>query len=137
MKATLNKGYSLKVDTFSFSIVLFEICSLRSPYADNYWNEKKQVYNSKNSRWPKFKNLGTKNKPNQAKNMNDMLEDFYSRVVEKQLRPSDDLDSTIPCSKIRALIHDCWSIDPDDRPPFTEILSRLEIIFNRQRHPQK
>lgn len=136
-EAMSGKGYSLKVDTYSFGIVLFEICSLRNPYADNYWNEKKQLYNHKNSRWSKLKNFGTKNESNQTKNMNDMLEDFYSHVVEKQLRPSDDLDSTIPCSKIRSLIRDCWSKDPDDRPTFTEILSRLEIIFNRQRLPQK
>jgi len=128
------KGYSHKVDAYSFGVVLYEICSLHAPYADNYWNKEIRVHNRKNSRWSKLKKFGTKNKSCKSKQVEkaELLEDFFSHVVENQLRPFDDLNSIIPCLKIRALIHDCWSNDPDDRPPFTEILSRLEIIFNRQ-----
>ncbi len=110
------KGYSLMVDVYSFGVLLFEICSLDSPYLDNYWNEKK------------LKNGPSSN----AKNLESTMDDFYSHVVEKNLRPSDDLNSAVSCSKMRELITDCWSADPVDRPTLSEILLRLRIAFNRK-----
>lgn len=110
------KGYSFKVDVYSFGVLLFEICSLGSPYYDNYWSKKK-ITNGRSSN---------------AKNFESTLEDFYSHVVENNLRPSDDLNSAVPCSKMRELIKDCWSADPADRPTFPEILSRLRSAFNRK-----
>jgi serine/threonine protein kinase len=35
-------------------------------------------------------------------------------------------DSVLP--PVRELITDCWAADPDDRPPFREILKRLEAM---------
>lgn len=117
------KGYSLKVDVYSFGVLLFEICTLHAPYLDNYWGKKKQVKSRRNSRLSKLKDFELK------------LNDFYSHVVEDNLRPSDDLNSTVPCSKIRELIYDCWSTDPNDRPTFSAIISRLDDVFKRKQHP--
>ena len=125
-EAMSGEGYSLKVDSFSFGTILFEICSLHSPYADNYWKHKKKIYN-RNATWSKFKRFGSKS--NQVKSKQSMMEDFYSCVVEGKLLPSDNLDSTIPCPKIQDLISECWKRNPDDRPSFTEIISRLKVIF--------
>ena len=110
------KGYSFKVDVYSFGVLLFEICSLDSPYLDNYWSKKK------------LKNGRSSN----AKNFESAMDDFYSHVVEKNLRPSNDLNSAVPCSKMRELMKDCWSADPADRPTFSEILLRLRSAFNRK-----
>jgi serine/threonine protein kinase len=129
-------GYSLKNDVYSFGVLLFEICSLCSPYEDNFWNKKKENYKQKNRF--KLKNLGTRkrSKNKQAVNMvNNEMEDFYSCVVENQLRPTDDLSTTIPCLKLRSLIQDCWITNPDERPSFTEILSNLKALFESETQP--
>eukprot|EP00531_Pseudo-nitzschia_arenysensis_P010299 CAMPEP_0116118470 /NCGR_PEP_ID=MMETSP0329-20121206/2120_1 /TAXON_ID=697910 /ORGANISM="Pseudo-nitzschia arenysensis, Strain B593" /LENGTH=428 /DNA_ID=CAMNT_0003612097 /DNA_START=143 /DNA_END=1429 /DNA_ORIENTATION=- len=113
------KGYSFKVDVYSYGVLLFEICSLESPYLDNYWSKKK-LPNRRLSR---------------VKNFESTMNDFYLNVVEENLRPSDDLKSTVPCPKMRELISDCWSADPDDRPTFSDILRRLRSILNREECP--
>jgi len=126
------KGYTLKVDSYSFGVLLFEICSLCIPYEENYWNQKKKNYKRRTKRWS-LQNIGTKNKSiENLLSKTDMLDNFYCYVVKNQLRPCDDLDSSISCSKIRDLINECWKLDPKDRPSFTEIISTLKVIFNRQ-----
>ena len=62
-----------------------------------------------------------------------LLIDFYRKVVFEELRPShNNLESVIPCPQISKLIQECWSADPDERPTFDEIGSRLKAIFNAQ-----
>ena len=60
-----------------------------------------------------------------------MLEEFYRRVVETELRPMDHLEPTvIPCPLIRSLIEECWHTDAEKRPTFQEIVSRLEDMLS-------
>lgn len=113
------KGYSFKVDVYSFGVLLFEICSLHSPYLDNFWS-KKRLPNRR---------------PSRVKNFESTLDNFYLHVAEKNLRPTDDLNSTVSCEKMRELISDCWSADPHGRPTFSDILRRLRSILNREECP--
>ena len=134
-------GYSLKVDAYSFGVLLFELCSLCVPYAANYWNKKKYKnrYSQQSNRlfsW--YKNLSSiansENKThNNSNHKTTLLEGFYTSVIKHQLRPADDLKNTIPCTKMRALIQECWITNPDHRPTFKEILSTLTTILNRQK----
>jgi len=108
-------GYTLKVDVFSFGVLLFELCSLEVPFAKNYkWSNNKRSNSNSNSKSQKEA----------------LVEDFYKSVVENELRPSDNLKPIIPCPKIRALIEECWSTESNERPSFEEIIPRLEIIFD-------
>ena len=113
-------GYTLKVDVFSFGVLLFELCSLEVPFAKNYkWSNNKRSNSNSSS-----------NSNNNSKSQKEALvEDFYKSVVENELRPSDNLKPIIPCPKIRALIEECWSTESNERPSFEEIIPILETIF--------
>jgi len=91
--------YTLEDDVFSFGVLLAQVCSLRAPYS-------KAVSTKKVS-----------------------IDDFTEKVVNGKLRPMDDLEKTIPCTRIRALIEECLGA-PTDRPTCTEIVLRLNAIFD-------
>jgi len=95
--------YTPEADVFSFGVLLSEVCSLRRPY------EK------------------TKNKKNMS--LDEFCDIFSTRLARGKIRPIEDLETTLPCSKIRALIQECWDA-PVNRPTFTEIVSRLDDIFH-------
>jgi len=101
------EGYGLGVDVYSFGITLYEICSLKLPFAETF------VYNPSRSRGSK-------------------VEDFYACIVNQGLKAASDefLEKTVPCPKLRDLIGDCWNHDPGTRPTFDEILSRLLWVFH-------
>jgi len=138
------EGYTLKVDVYSFGILLYELCALEIPFANSC-----MVMKLKQKKKLAFLNSIFKKKPRASKKANaihqeqsqsdcglecpkaNLLLDFYRRVVHDELRPSNNnLDTVIPCSDMRILIKECWSTDPERRPSFDDIATRLEAIFN-------
>jgi len=98
-EAMKGQKYFLGADVFSFGVLLFEICSLRLPY-DKSTN---------------LKRLST--------------EEFRNEVIQGEIRPMNDLEMTLPCSRIRDLIQECLDF-PSKRPTCANIASRLDDIFN-------
>lgn len=142
------KGYSLKVDVFSFAIVLFELCTLQVPYADTFaamHQEQKQKKwdNIKNcfQRKPKVSEVAqevvdeadeiesTSTATGLEPHQENLLLEFYRKVVFEEVRPATNLSSIIPCNRLAKLIKECWSPNPEDRPSFDEICPRLHEIF--------
>ena len=95
--------HTLEADVFSFGVMLSEICTLRLPY--------------KKSR---------KNPKNLSKD--DFRDQFIGSIVEGEMRPIHNLESVLPCPRIRALIQECWDV-PAKRPPCKNIVARLDTIF--------
>lgn len=140
------EGYSLKVDVYSFGIILFELCSLEVPFAMHYngttnINNNKRLSSSASSSW--WNRMLGRNKGAKAASTNTTLnklnnvEDFYQQVIETELRPSDGFQSSqqcyasvLPCAKLRTLIAECWQTDPLLRPSFQEIVPRLQEIYD-------
>ena len=130
------KGYSLKVDVYSFGVLFFEVCSLEVPFKDHFDSQ----YNIKQSfstlSWRRklvktFNRCRGKNSDTRSQHHQVVLEEFYRRVVETELRPMDHLEPTvIPCPLIRSLIEECWHTDAEKRPTFQEIVSRLEDMLS-------
>ncbi|MGK3737931.1 MAG: serine/threonine protein kinase [Bacillariaceae sp.] len=133
------KGYSLKVDVYSFGVLFFEVCSLKVPFKEyfdnNHTNSKRSFYTL--SLWKKLvKNHSRcrrKNTDTILQQRQLMTKEFYRCVVETELRPMDDLElSVIPCPLIRSLIEECWHADAEKRPTFQEILTRLEALLDHR-----
>mmetsp|Transcript_14604 Transcript_14604/g.31086 ORF Transcript_14604/g.31086 Transcript_14604/m.31086 type:complete len:548 (-) Transcript_14604:59-1702(-) len=60
-----------------------------------------------------------------------MISDFHKSLsFYGPLKTNEDLEKLIPCPRIRILIEECLDDDPNNRPSFQNILSRLSVIFN-------
>jgi serine/threonine protein kinase len=137
-------GYTPKVDVYSFGILLYELCTLELPFANscalmrsNQKKKKVSCFQSIFQKQPRKSNLATEYNDDSSCNSEvprtkeELLIEYYKRVVDDELRPSNnDLDQIIPCPKIRVLIQECWSADPEQRPSFDEIATRLKKVFN-------
>lgn len=143
------KGYSLKVDVYSFAIVLYELCTLEIPFADTFAQMQQE---QKQKKWDNVKNCFQK-KPKVSQvveeavanteedgscstatglepHQENLLIEFYRKVVFEDLRPTKNIDAVVPCRKLGKLIKECWSPNPEDRPTFDEICPRLQEIFH-------
>ena len=143
------KGYSLKVDVYSFAIVLYELCTLEVPFADTFAQMQQE---QKQKKWDSIKNCFQK-KPKVSEvveeavanteedgststatglepHQENLLIDFYRKVVFEDLRPTKNIDAVVPCRKLGKLIKECWIPNPEDRPTFDEICPRLRQIFH-------
>jgi len=136
------EGYTLKVDVYSFGIMLYEMCALELPYANSHalmgLKEKKKfslksIFQKKPK--PSPSSVTDNGDANSSDSMDDMpranlLLDFYRKVAHDGLRPSNNtFTAVVPCPKMRTLITECWDAQPEKRPSFDEIATRLEAIF--------
>ena len=110
--------YTLKVDVYSFGVVLFEVCSLCYPYAKTLKKTmgQKILHKLKIKRFPQ--------------STDGLVEDFQDKIVAREIVPANDLNKTVWCPDFRNLIEVCCSFDPEDRPSFSEIRSRLDSIYH-------
>jgi len=137
-------GYTLKVAVYSFGVMLYEMCTLEVPFQSAF-NQMKKKKKQKTSCLSWMKSLVKKKARGSKKcssvdnadsNRGDaspanLLLEYYRRVVFDELRPSNNnLDENIPCPQLITLIKECWSADPDERPSFDEIFTRLKSIFD-------
>jgi serine/threonine protein kinase len=133
------KGYSLKVDVYSFGVMFFEVCSLKVPFKEYFDNDGNSKRSFSTLSWGK-KLVKTPNRCRSKKNSDHrlqqhqvMLNEFYRRVTETELRPMDDLEPPVlPCPLIRSLIKEYWHTDAEKRPTFQEIVPRLEALLEHQ-----
>ena len=150
------KGYTLKVDVYSFGILLFQVCSLQMPY-EEYLNNNINTMNNQNRSTSWWKNIvgGGSNSKNKNTSNNNIytttncdgtpkdqrtviMDEFYRRVVDTNLRPASsengsNFDSMVPCPQLRQLIEECWHNDPTKRPSFEDIVPRLQILLDQHR----
>jgi len=114
----ISADYTLKVDVYSFGVVLFEICSLCYPYAKTLEKTmgQKILHKLKIKRFPQSADV--------------LVEDFQDKVVAREIVPANDLNKTVWCPDFQNLIEQCCSFDPEDRPSFSEIRSRLDSIYH-------
>mmetsp|Transcript_24670 Transcript_24670/g.50976 ORF Transcript_24670/g.50976 Transcript_24670/m.50976 type:complete len:554 (-) Transcript_24670:104-1765(-) len=60
-----------------------------------------------------------------------MISDFHKSLSFcGPMKTNEDLEKLIPCPRIRKLIEECLNEDPNNRPSFQNIISRLVFIFN-------
>jgi len=108
-----HEGYTLAVDVYSFGVLLYEVCSLKSPFEESYRKRK----NSNNSN----KRSGSSSSSSQS---------FCEAVVEDQLKPYHDLEREVSCPMLRSMIEACCDHDPSQRPSFEIILEDLRSFFS-------
>lgn len=118
------EGYSLKVDVYSFGVLLFEMCSLISPFTEDLNSKKK----NKMKKRPK-KNF-PRGSPGTSAKTNGKLDDFCERFLAGEISPYSDLEKSVPCPQLRDIIEECCGKDPTKRPTIIEIQSRLNTIFS-------
>lgn len=113
-------GYSLKVDVYSFGVVLFEICSLCHPFENDI--HKLGCFNKKNKSQKPETNVGE----------DQLVEDFTEQFLAGKVALSSDMNRQVRCPRMRSLIEDCTSWNPELRPGFEEIVARLNAIFSKR-----
>jgi hypothetical protein len=109
----LDRGWSSKSDVFSFSIVLWELCTRC------YYGEYKTPYYSDNKALKYDAAIVIQG------NIVDSVDVLMSIVAKKGLRPI--INSNIP-KTLQVLIQKCWNQDPSKRPDFDAVLEELEYI---------
>ena len=108
--------YTLKVDVFSFGVTLFELCSLQ---------RRRMMKKERTSVLVTI--VRGKRKQSSASEK----EEHFRTIVknEDHLEPVVDLEGLVPCRKMRELIRECWSFDPNRRPTFEQIQHKLRNMF--------
>lgn len=108
-EAMLGKRPTLKVDVFSFGVVLSEVCSLILPY------------------------IKSRRKPRKLSNKG-FYDEMCNKIGNGELKPMNNLERNLPCPKVRALVEECWDV-PANRPTCTDIVAALEsVLSNPNKH---